>query len=107
MQVVTIAQVAKEAGVSVATVSRVINQKGAVTSETAQRVLEAIDQLGYQPNVWGRNLRRGDSQVALLLVPNVTNPYYAPIIAGAEDALGREGFSMMLCLTNNAEEVGS
>ena len=103
MQVVTIAQVAKEAGVSVATVSRVINQKGAVTSETAQRVLEAIDQLGYQPNVWGRNLRRGDSQVALLLVPNVTNPYYAPIIAGAEDALGREGFSMMLCLTNNAE----
>ena len=41
--------------------------------------------------------------MALLLVPNVTNPYYAPIIAGAEDALGREGFSMMLCLTNNAE----
>ena len=99
----TISQVAKRAGVSVATVSRVINQSGTVTPETAQKVLEAIQSLGYQPNIWGRNLRRGESRVVLVLVPNVTNPYYAPIIAGAEDALGREGYSMMLCLTNNAD----
>ena len=101
----TISQVAKQAGVSVATVSRVINQSGTVTPETAKKVMDAIRQLGYQPNIWGRNLRRGESRVVLLLVPNVTNPYYAPIIAGAEDALGAEGYSMMLCLTNNADRA--
>ncbi|MDO5399668.1 MAG: LacI family DNA-binding transcriptional regulator [Eubacteriales bacterium] len=96
----TISQVAKRAGVSVATVSRVINQTSSVTRETAQRVLSAIEELGYQPNVWGQNLRRGESRVILVLVPNVSNPFYAPIISGAEDALGRAGYSMMLGVTN-------
>lgn len=95
-----ISQVAKEAGISVATVSRVINQKGGVTPETAQKVMQAIQRLGYQPNVWGRNLRRGESQVVLVMVPNVTNPYYASIIAGAEDTLSAAGYSIMLCITN-------
>ena len=100
MSAPTISQVAKEAGISVATVSRVINQKGAVTPETTQKVLDAIKRLGYQPNVWGRNLRRGESRVVLVMVPNVTNPYYAPIIAGAEDTLSAAGYSIMLCITN-------
>ena len=96
----TISQVAKEAGISVATVSRVINQKGAVTPETARKVQQAIERLGYQPNVWGRNLRRGESRVVLVMVPNVTNPYYAPIIAGTEDTLSAAGYSIVLCITN-------
>lgn len=96
----TILQVAEQAGVSVATVSRVINQSGTVSPKTAEKVMDAIRSLGYQPNVWGRNLRRGESRVALVLVPNVTNPYYAPIIAGAEDLLSTEGYSAMLCITN-------
>ena len=100
MRVPTISQVAKEAGTSVATVSRVINQTGTVRPETRQKVLQAIERLGYQPNVWGRNLRRGESRVVLVMVPNVTNPYYAPIIAGAEDALNAAGYSIMLCITN-------
>lgn len=100
MSAPTISQVAKAAGISVATVSRVINQKGGVTPETTQKVLEAIERLGYQPNVWGRNLRRGESRMVLVMVPNVTNPYYAPIIAGAEDTLNAAGYSIMLCITN-------
>ena len=100
MRAPTISQVAKEAGISVATVSRVMNQKGAVSPETTQKVLQAIERLGYQPNIWGRNLRRGESQVVLVMVPNVTNPYYAPIIAGAEDTLSAAGYSIMLCITN-------
>ena len=100
MRAPTISQVAKVAGTSVATVSRVINQAGTVTPETTQKVLQAIERLGYRPNVWGRNLRRGESRVILLMVPNVTNPYYAPIIAGAEDALNAAGYSIMLCITN-------
>lgn len=100
MRAPTISQVAKEAGISVATVSRVINQKGAVTPETARKVQEAIERLGYQPNVWGRNLRRGESRVVLVLVPNVSNPFYAPIISGAEDRLSKDGYSILLCMTN-------
>ena len=101
MQAPTISEVARQAGVSVATVSRVVNQSGTVSPQTAEKVMKAIDQLGYQTNVWGRNLRRGESRVALVLVPNVSNPYYAPIIAGAEDTLRAQGYSVMLCTTNS------
>lgn len=100
MRTCNITQVAKQAGVSVATVSRVINQSSSVTPETAKKVLAAIEALGYRPNAWGRSLRRGESRVVLLLVPNVSNPYYAPIIAGAEDVLRAAGYSIMLCITN-------
>lgn len=100
MRAPTISQVAKEAGISVATVSRVMNQKGAVSPETTQKVLQAIERLGYQPNIWGRNLRRGESRVALVLVPNVSNPFYAPIISGVEDRLNKDGYSILLCTTN-------
>lgn len=100
MRASTISQVAEQAGVSVATVSRVVNQSGTVAPETARKVLDAIQQLGYQPNVWGRNLRRGESRVMLVLVPNVSNPFYAPIIAGVEDRLSKDGYGSMLCITN-------
>ena len=81
MRAPTISEVAKTAGVSVATVSRVVNGSPSVSHETQARVQEAIERLGYQPNVWGRSLRRGESRVVLIIVPNVSNPYYAPIIA--------------------------
>lgn len=61
---------------------------------------------GYQPNVWGRSLRRGESRVVLVIVPNVSNPYYAPIIAGTEDRLHEDGYSGMLCITNAEAERG-
>lgn len=94
----TISDVARQAGVSVATVSRVINRTGTVSRATAEKVRAAIDQLDYQPNVWGRNLRRGESRVLLIFVPNVTNPYYANIIAGIEDTARSDFYSTMLCI---------
>ena len=100
MRAPTISEVAKTAGVSVATVSRVVNGSPSVSHETQARVQEAIERLGYQPNVWGRSLRRGESRVVLIIVPNVSNPYYAPIIAGTEDRLHEDGYSGMLCITN-------
>ena len=74
MRAPTISEVAKTAGVSVATVSRVVNGSPSVSHETQARVQEAIERLGYQPNVWGRSLRRGESRVVLVIVPNVSNP---------------------------------
>ena len=104
MRAPTISEVAKTAGVSVATVSRVVNGSPSVSHETQARVQEAIERLGYQPNVWGRSLRRGESRVVLIIVPNVSNPYYAPIIAGTEDRLHEDGYSGMLCITNAEAE---
>ena len=100
----TIQEVAKEAGVSVATVSRVINQSPKVTQETQQRVNAAIAKLGYHPNVWGRSLRRQESRMLLVFVPNITNPYYANIITGIEDTAKKNNYNMMLCVTNGDKE---
>ena len=72
----TIEDVAEQAGVSVATVSRVINHSSLVSQKTTQRVMESIEILGYVPNVSARNLRKRESGVVLVLAPNFTNPYY-------------------------------
>lgn len=95
----TIADVAQEAGVSVATVSRVMNGSGLVSRETEDKVRSAVERLGYQPNAWGRNLRKGESRMLLLLIPNATNPFYAGLISGVEDTAREAGYSAMLCIT--------
>lgn len=95
----TISEVAREAGVSVATVSRVMNGTGTVSAETEAKVRSAIGKLDYQPNVWGRSLRRGESRMILIFVPNVTNPYYADIIGGIEDTARAAFYNTMLCIT--------
>ncbi|MEM1484505.1 LacI family DNA-binding transcriptional regulator [Oscillospiraceae bacterium PP1C4] len=100
----TISEVAKEAGVSVATVSRVINQSPSVTPETQKRVNAAIAKLNYHPNVWGRSLRRQESRMLLIFVPNITNPYYANIISGIEDTARRNHYNTMVCVTNVDKE---
>lgn len=96
----TIAEVAKEAGVSVATVSRVVNQNGRVSVDTQQKVDAAIVKFDYHPNVWGRSLRRRESRMILILVPNITNPYYSGIVRGIEDTARRNHYNTMLCITD-------
>ena len=82
---VTIGEVARYAGVSVATVSRVLNNSESVKPATAQRVLAAIRELDYIPNQSARNLRRSESRVILTLAPNFSNPYYSSILTGIGD----------------------
>ncbi len=100
----TIVDVSREANVSVATVSRVLNGKGHVSPEVSQRVMEAIKRLEYAPNVSARNLRRNESRVVLILAPNITNPYYTHIIAGVGEAAHRNGYSSFLCNTEGDQE---
>jgi DNA-binding LacI/PurR family transcriptional regulator len=95
----TILDVSKEAQVSAATVSRVINGKGRVNPAVAKRVLDAVERLQYVPNVSARNLRRNESRIILILAPNVTNPYYTHIIAGIGKAAHQNGYSSFLCNT--------
>ena len=100
---ITIADVAREAGVSVATVSRVLNKNGPVSPAAHEKVNLAIAKLNYQPNVWGRRLRKKESRMLLILVPTISNPFYSSIVAGIEDEARRYRFGTMLCITNGDE----
>lgn len=99
----TIADVAREANVSVATVSRLINNKGVVSQKTATRVYKAIEKLSYEPNRLARNLRKNESWVILILAPNFTNPYYAHILSGISDTAADLGYSALII--NTADEL--
>ncbi|MDR2908843.1 MAG: LacI family DNA-binding transcriptional regulator [Oscillospiraceae bacterium] len=92
----TIIDVAKAAGVSVATVSRVINKNGAVSLRTAQRVERVIRETGYVPNQAARNLRKHENMTVTILAPNFTNPYYSHILAGIGDAGQELGYSVFI-----------
>ena len=97
----TMADVAREAHVSVATVSRLLNNQGTVSPDTAKRVYAAIAKLSYEPNILARNFRRNESRVMLILSPNVTNPYYAHILSGIGDAATKLGYSALICNTED------
>ena len=101
MSASTIQDVAKAAGVSVATVSRVINKSSSVTQSTREAVLDAIKKLDYRPNLLGRNLRRTETRLILTLLPTIANPFYSRIVKGVEDIAHKNGYNVMLCNTNS------
>lgn len=100
---VTIADVARAAGVSVATVSRVMNGSGPVAEPTVQVVQAAIERLNYVPNQQARNLRRHESRNILVLLPNITNPYYANIFAGLNQRAMELGYNLFLSNTDGQD----
>ena len=87
---VTIKDVAREAGVSVATVSRVLNGSAAVSEDTAENVNEVISRLGYSPNCLGRNLRKRETRNILVIVPYIGHSLYSDIIKGIQDEASNE-----------------
>lgn len=93
--------VARMAGVSIATVSRVFNDAASVSPDTRQRVLERAAALGYEPSSLGRNLVRGRSELLGLIVPNVSFPLYGQMIGGIEDVLGHRGMSILLASSHD------
>jgi len=100
---VTLADVAEQAGVSVMTVSRVVNDRPGVGERTRTRVRHAIATLGYRPNIVARGLKAHRSRTIGLIVPDVTNPYFPAIVRGAEDVAIAHGFTLLL--TNVIEDV--
>ena len=101
---VTIGEVARYAGVSVATVSRVLNNSDSVKPATAQRVMAAIREMDYIPNQSARNLRRSESRVILTLAPNFSNPYYSSILTGIGDLAHDCEYSVLICNTGGQAE---
>jgi LacI family transcriptional regulator len=94
---VTIRDVAEHAGVSIATVSHVINKTRTVSEELQQRVQQVMDELGYRPNAIARGLRTSKTQTIGLIVPNNANPFYAEIAHGVEVVCFSAGYSVVLC----------
>jgi len=96
---ITIADVAREAGVSQMTVSRVVNDKGDVSEATRQRVLAVIERLGYRPNSIARGLATKHTGTLGLVVPDVANSFFSDVARGAEQAAYAQGYNVFLCNT--------
>jgi DNA-binding LacI/PurR family transcriptional regulator len=94
-------QIAKRAGVSIGTVSHVINGTAGVRDNLRQRVLEAIRSLNYQPSQLGRGLRRSRTSMVGMIIPDVTNPFFPAVVRGAEDIAYGRSYRVVLCNTDN------
>jgi alanine racemase len=99
-----IQQVAKQAGVSIATVSRVLNGQNTVSLKTRIKVEDAIKKLNYEPSMLGRNLRNSESRILLILIPTISNPFYLEIIKGIENIAISQNYNILLCETDSNPE---
>ncbi|QGH32905.1 LacI family DNA-binding transcriptional regulator [Gracilibacillus salitolerans] len=100
----TIQDVAKKAGVSVATVSRVLNNPSTVKKITKQKVQKAMEELDYSPSILGRNLRNSESRMLLVLIPKISNPFYLRIVEGIEENALEHGYNILVCQTHSKTE---
>lgn len=100
MSYVTLKEVARRAGVSLATASRAINNRGDVDQSTRRKVLEAAKALSYTPNPLARGLLSGTTKTIGVLVTTIQNPFYAAVVTGIEKILAAEGYTIVLCNTH-------
>jgi LacI family transcriptional regulator len=94
-------QVAKMAGVSLGTVSHVLNGSARVKEPLRKRVLDVVNSLGYQPSQLARGLRRDKTNMIGMVIPDVTNPFFPAVVRGAEDVAFSNGYRLVLCNTDN------
>jgi len=100
----SIKDVAKEARVSIATVSRVLNNIDVVNEDTKQRVKDAIVKLGYRPNIVARSLKTQKTRTVGIIIPDISNQFYPEIVRGAEDVANIYDYNVMLCNTDLDKE---
>ncbi len=100
----SIADVARESGVSIFTVSAVINNKTHVSKARRQRVEEAIRKLNYRPNLIARSLIKQKTQTIGMIVTDIANPFFPMVVRGAEDAAQRHGYNLLLCNSDDTVE---
>lgn len=100
----TMRNVAESAGVSIATVSAVINNSAYVSDELRQRVLSTISKLDYRPNALARGLKNRRTKLLGFMVRNITNPFYPEVVLGAEDAAREAGYNILVCTTADEED---
>jgi DNA-binding LacI/PurR family transcriptional regulator len=94
-------EIAVRAGVSLGTVSHVLNDSVHVREPLRKRVLDAVAALGYQPSQLARGLRRVRTNMIGMIIPDVTNPFFPAVVRGAEDVAFSRGYRLVLCNTDN------
>ncbi len=104
---VTIQDVAKTAGVSVSTVSRVLNGKVDVASETQERILDIINKLGYISNLAARSMRSHKKNLIGLVVPDIGYPYSIEIMKGVNRAIAESKFDLLVYTTGDVQKYGA
>ena len=101
----TIKDVAKYAGVSTATVSRVLNKKGPLSEKTIQKVNETVEKLAYHPNVLARSLASGKNNTIGVLVPSYDHPFWSELLQKMEEEAKRKGYNVLFtCFLGTLEE---
>jgi LacI family transcriptional regulator len=98
------ADVAERAGVSPATVSRVLNGRSSVAPEIRAKVSAAVEELSYRPNRLARNLRRQNADMVGVVISDIENPHFAEMFHVAEEEAYRRGYRMLLCNTDESSE---
>src|SRR5215510_14142804 len=98
----SISDVARESGVSIFTVSAVVNNKSHVGKHLRERVEEAIRKLNYRPNLIARSLIKQKTQTIGMIVPDIANPFFPMVVRGAEDAAQKHGYNLLLC---NSDDI--
>jgi len=101
----TIKEVAKAAGVSVATVSRVLNNEQVVALETVERVKAAIEALDYSPNMLGNSLRKSKTDTVLVLLPTLSNQFFSKILRGIEEEAKKYRLNVLIGMTDGDREI--
>jgi LacI family transcriptional regulator len=103
----TMKDVAAAVGVSVASVSRAINDPSTVSPDTLRRINEAIRELGYAPNIIARSLKVQTSKSVAVVVPDISNPFHLKVIKGAESVLAAAGYTLFIMDTEESTEKES
>ncbi len=99
----SIYEIAKKAGVSSATVSRVVNNSSEVKKETRERVMKVLRQMKYHPHAGARSLRTKRTRAISLIIPDIENQFYPALARGAQDRARQLGYYMLLCNTDEEE----
>lgn len=101
---VTMKDVAQRAGVSVGTVSRVINQEQGIKKTTLQKVQQAIEELNYIPDVYARGMKTNRTETVALILPTIWHPFFSEFAFFVEEALSKKNYKLLLCNTDGAKK---
>src|SRR6266508_6292801 len=106
---VTMRDVARAANVSQSTVSRILNPNSAkskvpISEETIEKVLAVVKELGYQPNQYARSLRGQKNHVIGMLIANISNPFYHPMVRAVQDVASQYHYSLMIANSDHLHE---
>ena len=101
---VTLKDIAERVGVSITTVSRVLNGKGSISQETKDKVFQVMRELNYYPNEMARSLVNKNSHIIGLIVPYIDHPFFSALTAAIEEASSHAGYKLFLCISGGNQE---